>query len=261
MRRHTTIHLLTLFTVLAVFACDKVTPVAPVGSTITISVNPSRIDAEGESATITIIVRKEDGTPVNPGTQVNVSTTLGTVDPEVAFTDETGVAKSVLTGDGRIGMATVSATTGAAALVSVDVQVGSVAASITLTATPSNVPKDPQGDEGVIELLALIRDDTGAPLGGGVVNFAAETGTLASRGGPVVTNDFGEATDMLTRLAQRRLDPARPVLPGQRRDGDRGRQPDPRRARDRHPGRAGDAHAPGDSSDGAGSGHVGHPLS
>jgi hypothetical protein len=198
MRRHKAVaRLLALFAVLAVFACDRVTPVAPVGSTITISVNPSRIDAEGESATITIIVRKEDGTPVNPGTQVNVSTTLGEVDPEVTFTDETGVAKADLTGDGRIGIATVSATTGAAALVSVEVQIGSVAASITLTATPSNVPKDPQGDEGVIELLALIRDDTGAPLGGGIVNFAADTGTLDSRGGPVETNDLGEARDVL----------------------------------------------------------------
>ena len=192
------VQLLALLALLGVFACDRVTPVAPVGSTITISVNPSRIDATGETATVTIIVRKEDGTPVNPGTQVNVSTTLGSLDPEVAFTDETGVANSVLAGDGRIGMATVSATTGAAALVSVEVQIGSVAASITLTATPSNVPKDPQGDEGVIELLALIRDDTGAPLGGGIVNFAAETGILDSRGGPVVANELGEARDVLT---------------------------------------------------------------
>ena len=196
--RRSQLHLLALLTLLSVFACDQVTPVAPVGSTITISVNPSRIDAEGETALVTIIVRKEDGTPVNPGTQVNISTTLGTLAPEVAFTDETGVAKSELAGDGRIGMATVSATTGAAALVSVDVQIGSVAASITVTATPTNVPKDPQGDEGVIQLLALIRDDTGAPLGGGFVNFFSEAGDLASQGASVVTNELGEARDTLT---------------------------------------------------------------
>ena len=112
--RRSRLHLLALLTLLSVFACDQVTPVAPVGSTITISVNPSRIDAQGEAALVTVIVRKEDGTPVNPGTQVNISTTLGTLDPEVAFTDETGVAKSELSGDGRIGLATVSATTGAA---------------------------------------------------------------------------------------------------------------------------------------------------
>ncbi len=191
------VRLLALFALLAVFACDRVTPVAPVGSTITLSINPSRIDAEGESAVITIIVRKEDGTPVNPGTQVSVSTTLGALDPETTFTDATGTAKSTLTGDGRIGMATVSATTGAAALVSVEVQIGSVAASITLTATPPNVPKDPQGDDGVIELTALIRDDTGAPLGGGVVNFETDTGSLDSRGGALVTDDLGKAEDVL----------------------------------------------------------------
>jgi len=197
MRRHNA-QLLALCALLAVFACDRVPPVPPAASTITLSINPSRIDREGESATVTIIVRKDDGTPVNPGTQVNVSTTLGALDPETAFTDETGTAKSTLTGDGRIGMATVSVTTGAAGLVSVDVQIGSLAASITLTATPSDLPKDPQGNEGVIELLALIRDDTGAPLGGTIVNFGTDIGVLDSRGGPVVTNDLGEASDTLT---------------------------------------------------------------
>ena len=196
MMRRRFLHLSALLAVLSVFACDRVTPVAPVGSTITISVNPSRIDAQGEAALVTIIVRKEDGTPVNPGTQVNVSTTLGTLEPEVTFTDETGVATSDLTGDGRIGMATVSATTGAAALVSVEVQIGSVAASITLTVTPSEIPKDPQG-EAVLDLLALVRDDTGAPLGGSVVNFRSGVGTLDSRGGGVTTDDNGQAVDIL----------------------------------------------------------------
>ncbi len=198
MRRRSLLAALAPLAVVAGFACDKVTPVAPVGATITLSINPTRIAAQGEAATITAIVRKEDGTPVNPGTQVNFSTTLGVVDPEVAFTDETGVAKSTLTGDGRIGDAEVTATTGAASSVTVMVQVGSVAASITLTATPSDVPRDPQGDEGVVELSALVRDDTGAPLTGIVVNFAAEIGTLDSRGGPVVTDDLGQASDVLT---------------------------------------------------------------
>ena len=196
MRRHP-FQLLVLFSLLSVFACDRVTPVAPVGSTITISVNPSRIDAQGEAATVTIIVRKEDGTPVNPGTQVNVSTTLGTLDPEVTFTDETGVATSKLIGDGRIGMATVSATTGAAALVSVDVQIGSVAASITLTVTPSEISRNPPAEGVTLDLLALVRDDTGAPLGGSVVNFRPDIGTLGSRGGPVTTDDQGRAIDTL----------------------------------------------------------------
>ena len=196
-RRHTA-RLLGLLAVLGVLACDRVTPVAPAGSTITISVNPSRIAAEEETALVTIIVRREDGTPVNPGTQVNISTTLGTLEPEVAFTDETGVAKSNLTGDGRIGMATVSATTGAAPLMSVEVQIGSVAASITLTASKTDVSKDPPPEGEVINLLALVRDDTGAPLGGSTVNFDAGTGSLDSGGAALVTNDSGEARDTLT---------------------------------------------------------------
>lgn len=189
---------LILIAVLGAPGCDKVTPVAPVGATITLSINPTRIDAQGESATVTAIIRREDGTPVNPGTQVNFSTTLGVLEPEVSTTDETGVARSTLSGDGRIGMATVAATTGAAALVETMVQIGSVAASITLTATPSDLPRDPQGDEGALSLTALVRDDTGAPLEGTVVNFASDIGTLQSTGGPVVTDDLGKAIDLLT---------------------------------------------------------------
>ncbi len=198
MRRFAALALAAAAILLAGPACDRVTPVAPVGATITLSINPSRIAAQGEDATVTAIVRKEDGTPVNPGTQVNFSTTLGTLNPEVSNTDETGVAKTILTGDGRIGTATVTATTGAAAAVAVEVQIGSVAASITLNATPSDVSKNPPPAGEVIQLLALIRDDTGAPLEGNTVSFDADIGSLASGGAAVMTNELGEARDSLT---------------------------------------------------------------
>ncbi len=185
-----------LLSAVFVVTCDKATLVAPVGATITLSVNPTRIEVRG-TATVTAIVRKENGTPVNPGTLVNFSTTLGTID-DTGDTDDTGIAKATLMGDGRIGIATVEASTGAVMAVSAEVQIGSLAASIVLTASKSDVPKDPQGDEGVIGLLALIRDDTGAPLANTTVNFSADIGSLASRGAAVITNELGEAEDTLT---------------------------------------------------------------
>ena len=74
-------------------ACDKASPVSPAGTTITLSVNPTRIDVTG-NATVTAIVRRENGSPVNPGTIVNFSTTLGSLDPDDAPTDDTGVAET-----------------------------------------------------------------------------------------------------------------------------------------------------------------------
>ena len=62
------------------------------------------------------------------------------------------------------------------------------------------MPKDPVGDERLIQLLALIRDDTGAPLGGGFVNFAAEIGGLESQGASVVTNEVGRPCNLWGRV-------------------------------------------------------------
>jgi len=173
-------------------ACDKATPVAPTGALLTISANPTRIDIDGE-ATITVIARKDTGTAVNPGTEINFSTSLGAIESIVA-TDDRGVAETTLAGDGRVGTALIAASSGAAAEVSLEVKIGSLAGSIALQATPSSLPRG----GGTIELLALVRDDTGQPLANVTVNFSTDIGRLESLGAALVTNDAGEATDTLT---------------------------------------------------------------
>jgi hypothetical protein len=187
---------LSLVLLVPLLACDKPTPVAPIGTTLTISANPTRISINNQTSSITVIVRKEDGTPVNPGTQVNFSTTLGSID-QVAETNDNGVAVATLIGDGRVGIATVTASSGAAAVVTVDLQIGSLAASISLSATPKNIPKDISDNQKKITLQALVRDDTGAPLADAVVNFLVDIGSLDSQGAAVITNENGEATDKL----------------------------------------------------------------
>lgn len=173
-------------------ACDKASPVAPAGTTITLSVNPTRINLDGQ-ATVTAIVRRDNGAPVNPGTVVNFSTSLGEIDPEDAPTDNTGVARTTLRGAGQIGIATVSASTGPVAPVSVDVQIGSLASSMTLQASPTSVGES----GGEVDLLAVVRDDAGQLLPNLAVNFATTTGTLDSLGAALLTNERGEARDRL----------------------------------------------------------------
>jgi hypothetical protein len=174
-------------------ACDSVSPVAPAGTTITLSVNPTRINIDGQ-ASVTAIVRLEDGSPVNPGTEVNFSTSLGRIDPAAAKTNDSGVAETQLSGAGQIGMATVTASTGAAAAVTAEVQIGSLASSMTLQASPTSIGQS----GGDIELLAVVRDDAGQLLENLAVNFGTTGGTLESRGAAVLTNEGGEARDLLS---------------------------------------------------------------
>lgn len=173
--------------------CDKASPVAPSGSTIALSASPAQIPSASGTSTITAVVLRSNGTPVNPGTQIRFSTTLGTID-QVAETDSTGTATAVLRGDGRPGTAKVKATTGNVATPpEIDVVIGSTAGSVTLQVTPSNVPET----GGTVNLLALVRDGTGQPLPGASVNFSAPVGRLESAGNFLETDASGRATDTL----------------------------------------------------------------
>ncbi len=182
-----------LLLIAVVPGCDKASPVAPAGTTISLSINPSRIDITGQ-ASITAIVRRDNGTAVNPGTEVNFSTTLGSLDPDLAKTDDAGVARTTLKGTGQVGTATIEASTGAATPSTVEIQIGSLASSVTLVASPTAIGKG----GGTIELLAVVRDDAGQLLNQLAVNFSTSAGTLESRGAAQLTNPLGEARDTLT---------------------------------------------------------------
>lgn len=89
-------------------ACDSATPTAPSGTILTITANPSQIGLTGTSL-ITVIGRRPDGNPLNPGTEIFFSTDLGTITPTVTTVDDDGVARATLRGDGRPGTANVTA--------------------------------------------------------------------------------------------------------------------------------------------------------
>ena len=176
---------------LALGSCDKAGPVAPEGSVLTISAAPNRIPADGIS-TITVVARKSTGFPVNPGTPVFLSTTRGSL-PASGNTDDDGVVRVALNGNGEVGTATVKANAGAAEEVEIEVQIGIFAASLTLQASPNSIGTS----GGQIDLLAIVRDDAGQPLPGARVNFTTQLGTLDSGGGLVTADSSGEATDIV----------------------------------------------------------------
>ncbi len=177
---------------LSTVACDSGSPIAPEGTILTISASPNRIPLTGSSQ-IRVVARKPNGTPLNPGTAILFNSTIGSIAPNVGI-DGNGEVITLLTGDGQFGIATVTAMAGNSESVTIDVQIGLPAGSISLQATPSSVAEL----GGSVELLALVRDDQGQPLKDAQVNFRSEIGSLASGGSLLLTDSDGAATDELS---------------------------------------------------------------
>lgn len=207
MKRYLPLPLLAAVLVVAGLACDSANPVAPSGTILTISASPTQIDLTGSSV-ITVIGRRPNGNALASGTEIRLSTTLGSIETIVQV-DGNGVARATLRADGRAGTATVTATTSGStgggsgdeegagssgtATVSVDVEIGRPVGAISLQSTPASVPES----GATVSLLALVRDQDGEPLGGISVNFLAEIGALESGGAFIRTDADGQARDSL----------------------------------------------------------------
>ena len=169
--------LLALLCLLApALGCDKASPVAPTGSVLTISANPTKVGLNG-SSTITIVGRKPDGNPLNPGTEIRLSTDRGTIDPVITV-DSGGRATATYRADGRSGTAKITAAA-ADATVETSIQIGESADTkpiLLVSANPSTVPV-----EGTSTITVIARNADGSPVGAGqTVILTTTLGTLST---------------------------------------------------------------------------------
>ena len=203
-------------------ACDRVPLGAPSGSSITMSA-PTRTLPTGGSTPITAFVAESGGTPVQNGTTVRFSTTLGRVEPAEAQTrngyaettffagDISGVAEiraasgSAGAGTSTGGTAptpTTPGTTTPAATTSSGTNVlqitigGAAATAVTVSASPSTVPSS----GGTTTIVASAVDSSGNRLRNVAVSFSTDAGTLSSSS--ALTDDNGEARVQLTTNRQ-----------------------------------------------------------
>lgn len=157
--------LLLVLSLLPAVGCDKATPVAPNGTILSISANPSKIGLTGRS-TITVIGRKPDGNALNPGTEVRLSTDKGTLDATILQVDSRGEATTTFHGDGRSGDAKITAMTGGGmTMATTTVQVGetdSTKPTVLVSASPSSIPV-----EGSATVTVIARNSDGSPVGAG----------------------------------------------------------------------------------------------
>jgi adhesin/invasin len=190
--------LLCLVSLLPVAGCDKATPVAPSGTILTISASPSQISLTGTSK-ITVIGRKPDGNPLNPGTEIRLTVDKGTINPTVVQVDSSGAGTATFRGDGRPGVAKVTAATGGGdAKAEADIQVGQSTESkptVLLSVNPATIPVN-----GSATVTVVGRNADGSPASGQQVILTSTLGTLGNA--RLTTRSDGTASTTLTAGAQ-----------------------------------------------------------
>lgn len=177
---------------LALFAaCDRVPLTAPTESTISLFASGSSVPSNG-AIDIVATVTESAGTAVQNGTVVTFTTTLGTVTPSEARTNN-GKVTVKLSGDGRSGTASIVAFSGSAKSEALELPVGGAAAdNIVVTASPSSVPSG----GGSVLLSAVVRDAAGNALPNVPVTFSTNAGTISPT--TATTDAAGQATSTLT---------------------------------------------------------------
>jgi len=192
---------LCLSLALLVGACDRLPLFAPSESSIALTA-AARILALGTSAEITAVVLEKGGQPVQNGTTVRFTTSLGRVDP-VEVQTRNGIAVTTFFAGDTSGVADVRASSGAAgsgtaaegaaATNLITFTLGAAATdSISIRANPSSVP----ATGGTVEVVAVVLATNGRPVSGIPVAFTASAGTLSAVS--ATTDGNGEAAVRLT---------------------------------------------------------------
>ncbi|MFN7971627.1 MAG: Ig-like domain-containing protein [Acidobacteriota bacterium] len=171
-------------------ACREADPTAPNESVLTISANPPTIPLTGTSR-ITVLAYRSDGIPVVDGTVIDMTTTLGEIEPKI-YTNK-GVAAATFQGGTISGDATISASSGALTPVTTTVKVGTSSVFLTLSASPASFPFG----GGTSTLTCVAYDENTVPLANIPVQFTTDSGSLDSGGALLYTDSSGTVTDHL----------------------------------------------------------------
>ena len=203
---------ITAFGFMTVFpACDKMPLLAPGGTVITIFPASTTVALNGEVEIVATVIENGTtqtpqtpangngtgtgnggtgtgtgtttttttstsgaGTPVQNGTLVTFTTTIGRIEPSEARTNNGQVRVRFLAG-GQSGTATITAFSGGASGKIENLRVGAAAIErVILTANPQTLP--PSG--GTSEIQARVEDASGGAIPGVPVSFLADAGTL-----------------------------------------------------------------------------------
>jgi large repetitive protein len=200
-------------------ACDKVPLLAPTGSVISVFASANTVPLNGDIEIIANVIENGTaqsapttptngtpgtgttgttsttttgaGTPVQNGTLVSFTTTIGRIEPSEARTSNGQVRVRFFSGN-QSGTATITAFSGGASGKLENLKVGAAAVErVTLSASPQTLP--PGG--GTSTITARVEDASGLGLSGIPVTFTTDNGSLNP---PTATTDSnGVATTSL----------------------------------------------------------------
>ncbi|MEZ5290102.1 MAG: PKD domain-containing protein [Vicinamibacterales bacterium] len=187
--------LLAFVVVSAVAGCDKVPLLAPTNTTIRLVATVGVLPLAG-STDITAVVIESAGTPVQNGTVISFTSSLGTIEPHEARTSNGQVTVRFVAG-GQSGKAAISAFSGGSKSDDLEILVGAAAAgAVTLRAGQTSLPTT----GGTTTMIATVVDTGGNPLPNTPVAFSTSAGTLSQS--TALTNSLGEArSDLTTNVA------------------------------------------------------------
>lgn len=189
------VYTLLAFVPMAAAGCDRVPLTAPTQTTITLIASTLVVPANG-SVELTAVVTEQSGTPVQNGTVVTFTTTLGTIEPREART-KGGKVTAILNAGGQSGTAKVGAFSGSTKATEIELKIGGAAAeTIALLAAPAALPSA----GGTTTLVATVADASGNRLPGVPVTFTTSAGSLRDQF--VLTDNVGEARTLLSTTRQ-----------------------------------------------------------
>jgi large repetitive protein len=196
-------------------ACDKVPLLAPTGTVITLFPTAPSVPLNGEIEIVATVIENGvaaaapttpgtgttaptattsagAGTPVQNGTLVSFTTTIGRIEPSEARTSNGQVRVRFITGN-QSGTATITAFSGGASGKLENLKVGTAATErLILTATPQTL--GPAG--GTATISARVEDVSGSGVTGVSVSFSTDNGSLSSSS--ATTDETGTARVTLT---------------------------------------------------------------
>ena len=177
-------------------SCDKMPLMAPSSSTLTLYAARVSVGLNG-AVDVTATVIESAGTPVQNGTVVVFTTTLGSIDPVEARTNSGSVTVKFNSGV-QSGTAEIRASSGGNTVKdALKISVGAAAVGkVELLANPTALSTS----GGSVELTALVSDLSGNRLGGVPVSFTTDNGILGQTS--VMTDVNGEARTTLTTTAK-----------------------------------------------------------
>lgn len=195
-------------------ACDKVPLLAPTGSVITLLAAANTIPLNSEIEIVANVIENGvasstpatgtngtpatgststagAGTPVQNGTLVSFTTTIGRIEPSEARTNNGQVRVKFISGN-QSGTATITAFSGGASGKLENLKVGSAAVErVLISASPQTL--GPSG--GASTITARVEDTSGAGLSGVPVTFSTDNGTLSASS--ATTDALGSAQTVL----------------------------------------------------------------